>query len=373
MKWNSEAEKRDLVRHRRGGRGWSEVAIALNGKFGNQRTADACSGKYRRMQVSGEPYQFTVADTHEEPTYDELVAAWNRWIGRTPTEIEPPTTEDGNRRRIGIICDTHAPYENRAVVRAFAQDGPYDIVIHGGDLLDYESVSSFTHDRGSTMREEVRHGTWLLEVLAGVAKEVVVTTDNHGKRILKMLSKANLPPELLEILGWLAPNLDLFNIMADGLDNVTIATHDEPACDGSPVTLSFLVQRGDLIVGHPDTSSKIPLRAVHNFDDWLIEWKDVLRLKPWRVIGMGHTHQLGISYERGGEKVYMETGSAITIEGMQYALVGKIGYRPPVPAYTVLEQYLTEDGEWRTNINSIKQTIVKEVKQNERDKEVVHE
>jgi len=43
---------------------------------------------------------------------------------------------------------------------------------------------------------------------------------------------------------------------------------------------------------------------------------------------------------------------------MQYALSGKISYRPPVPAYTVLEQELTEQG-WVTDWNSIKQVIVR--------------
>jgi hypothetical protein len=208
------------------------------------------------------------------------------------------------------------------------------------------------------MRAEIQHGTRLLEILSRSAEEVVITTDNHSKRILKLLGSANLPPELLEILGWLAPNLDLIKIMSEGLPNVKVATHDKPANDGSPVTLSFLVQRGDLIVGHPDTASKIPLRSVHNFDEWLVQWKDTLELSPWRVVAMGHTHQAGMSFEQGGHKLYMEVGSAVTIEGMQYVFSGKVGYRPPVPTYTTLSQDLQEDGTWRTDFNSVRQVVV---------------
>ena len=355
--WEIDAEKRDLVRLRHGGGKWEEVALALNAKYGQERTPDSCSAKYRRMRMAGELYAITMQDTFDEPTYDELVEAWNRWIGRTEVrESSPVATETADRRRrIGILSDSHCPYESKEVVRALLEDGPYDIVIHGGDLLDYESVSTFVHDRGSSMRTEIQHGTLLLEELSQVAGEVIVTTDNHSRRILKRLSQSNLPSEILEMLGWLAPNLDIFRIMSEGLPNVKIASHDKPAIDGSPVTLSFLVQRGDLIVGHPDTASKIPLRSVHNFDDWLVQWKDTLGLKPWRVIAMGHTHALGISYEH---KCYMEVGSAIRIEGVAYALSGKVGYRPPVPAYITLSQDLV-GGEWVTDWNSIRQVVVR--------------
>ena len=54
----------------------------------------------------------------------------------------------------------------------------------------------------------------------------------------------------------------------------------------------------------------------------------------------------------------MELGAAITVEGMQYALSGKVGYRPPVPAYTTLVQELIEQ-RWITDWNSIRQHIVR--------------
>jgi len=356
--WESSAEKRDLVHLRHGDRKWGEVAIALNAKYGQERTPDSCSAKYRRMRIEGELYAITMQDTHKEPTYDELVKEWNEWLGRGEVRATPIITETANRRRVGILSDSHCPYESKHVIEALLADGPYDIVIHAGDLLDYESVSTFVHDRGSSMRAEIQHGTLLLEELSRVADEVIVTTDNHSRRILKRLNQSNLPSELLEMLSWLAPHIDLFELMSEGLPNVKIASRDKPAIDGSPVTLSFLVQRGDLIVGHPDTASKIPLRSVHNFDEWLVQWKDTLGLSPWRVVAMGHTHQTGMSFEQGGHKLYMELGASVTIEGMQYVFSGKVGYRPPVPTYTVLEQDMQENGAWVTDFNSVRQVVV---------------
>lgn len=356
--WDSEAERKDLVKLRLEGREWHEVALALNAKHGLDRTAHSCSGKFRRMRLSGELYSITVQNTHEDPTYEELIAEWNEWIGRTPKEVKTPKTKNSQTRRIGIITDSHCPYESEAVIKAFVEDGPYDIIIHGGDLLDYESVSSFVHDRGSSMRTEIQHGTRLLETLSQSAEEVVITTDNHSKRILKMLSSSNLPPELLEILSWLSPHLDIFSVMSEGLPNVRVASRTEPARDGSPVTLSFLVQRGDLIVGHPDSSSSIPLRSVHKFNDWLVGWKDVLGLDSWNVVAMGHTHATGMSFGHGGYKLYMELGAAVKIEGVAYALRGKMGYRAPVPTYTVMEQERDEEYGWKTDMNSVRQVVV---------------
>lgn len=358
--WHNQDEIKDLVLLRqKHGRQWAGIANYLKRKYGSNHTANACSSKFYRMKEAGGLLDLAwelVAP--EEPSYNELVEQWNEWLGRTVREIQSPTETVVGRRRIGIICDTHCPFEDRAVLAAFVADGPYDIVIHGGDLLDYYSVSSFVKRQSCNIKEEVQHGTWVLELLAGCGAQVIVVTDNHSKRILKALNKANLPPDLLELLQWFSPHLDLFKLMAEGLPNVRIADTTVPVRDGSTVTLSFLVQVGDLVVGHPDTASKIKLRSVEGFDDWLMEWKDTLGLAPWRAIGMGHTHQAGVAYGQGGGKLFMELGAAVTVTGMSYALQGKTGYRPPTPLYTVLTQERGDDNNWKTVFNSVHQVPV---------------
>lgn len=315
--------------------------------------AEVLMGEAARKRLYTDYFLMEAADS---PTYDELAAKWNEWLGREVYEVEsaglvrvPPDTI----RKVGIICDTHCPYENVSVMGAFIANGPYDLVIHGGDLLDWYSVSSFVKRKHVDPKLEIQHGTWVLAALAGIATEVEVVSDNHGRRLLKALSKANLPDGLMALLQWFAPELDLFKLMVRDLPNVKIADPVE-VVEG----VHFFGQYGDLVVGHADTSSKLKLRAAENLDTWLREWKGPLGLKPWRLVAQAHTHQLGVAYGAGGHKAYMELGACCTLEAMSYALQGKVGYRPPVPAYTTLEQHKGEDGNWHTDFNSIKQTII---------------
>lgn len=328
------------------------------------RSGDVVRRRHKRLDVAAVLVEAARLCTDDDSmTYDKLAVQWNEWLGRTVAEVPeaPPIKWPVGLRRVGIISDTHCPYESRGVLAAFVADGPYDLVIHGGDLLDWYAVSSFVKRRHVDPRLEIQHGTWVLEVLAGIATEVEVVSDNHGRRLLKAVMKANLPGALMEILEWFKPELDLFKLMVRDLPNVKIADPVE-VVEG----VHFFGQYGDLVVGHADTSSKLKLRAAENLDTWLREWKGPLGLKPWNVVAQAHTHRLGVAYGAGGYKAYMELGACCTLEAMAYALQGKVGYRPPVPAYTTLEQHKGEDGNWYTDLNSIKQTIIKGGKTNER-------
>lgn len=350
----TKQEDAAIAQYRAEGQTWP----AIGSKLG--RSGDVVRRRYKRLDLAAVLIEAARICTDDGlMTYDKLAEAWNEWLGRyqrvpTTFDFPLPTTEDDNRRRIGIICDTHCPYENPNVLGAFVGDGPYDLVIHGGDLLDWYAVSSFVKRKHVDPKLEIQHGTWVLEVLAGIGAEVEVVSDNHGRRLLKAVMKANLPDALMEILEWFKPELDLFKLMVRDLPNVKIADPVE-VVEG----VHFFGQYGDLVVGHADTSSKLKLRAAENLDTWLREWKGPLGLQPWRVVAQAHTHQLGIAYGSGGHKAYMELGACCTLEAMNYALQGKVGYRPPVPAYTVLEQQRNEAGAWETDFNSVRQVIVR--------------
>jgi len=350
---------RAIIALRHQGLPWAAVAAEIGRQYGIQATASAVGSHYHYYigKVSVPAEKPPPPSEPETPRYDDVVVSWNEWLGRRVEEIAAaPAVEEGDTRRIGLICDLHAPYEWRELVARFIADGPYDVIAVVGDLLDYESVSSFVKHRNCTMQEEIQHGTWILETLSGCAKEVWVTTDNHGRRIEKKLASAGLPLDLLALLRWFTPNLDILGLMAQGLPNVKIANTPRPVRDGSTIVTSFLVQLGDAIFGHPDMAHRKPLSTVGAFTDWLREWEYVAELNPFRVIGMAHTHQLGIHYARGGHELQMELGCAVNLAGLQYALEGRRRYRPPVRAYTTLEQGRI-DGNWITDFNTVRQTL----------------
>lgn len=315
-------------------------------------SGDQVRRRHKRLDIANALAEAARFYTDDGPTYDELAAQWNDWLGKSAQESKAPKLPSGKSRRVGIICDTHCPFEHREVIAAFVADGPYDLVIHGGDLLDWYSVSSFTKRKHVDPKEEVQHGTWVLETLANIATEVEVVSDNHSQRLLKAVTKANLPGGLMDLLQWFAPELDLLKLMSNGLTNVKIADPVEVVKG-----VHFFGQYGDLVVGHAGTSSKLKLRAAENLDTWLREWKESLGLRDWRAVAQAHTHQAGVAYGAGGYKVYMELGACCTLDAMSYALQGHVGYRPPIPTFTTLEQKLS-GGDWVTELNSIRQVII---------------
>ena len=344
----TDREDAQIAQYRAEGQTWH----AIGSKLG--RSGDVVRRRYKRLDLAEVLLEAARLCKDDEPSYDQLVVEWNKWLGRTVAEVKDPKPIWPNQRRIGIICDTHCPYENVSVMGAFVADGPYALVIHGGDLLDWYAVSSFVKRKHVDPKLEIQHGTWVLETLAGIANEVEVVSDNHSKRLLKAVMKANLPDSLMEVLQWFEPEIDLFKLMVRDLPNVKVADPVE-VVEG----VHFFGQYGDLVVGHADTSSKLKLRAAENLDTWLREWGETLGLAPWRVVAQAHSHQLGKAYGAGGHKAYLELGACCTLDAMTYALQGKVGYRPPVPAYTTLEQHRNEAGDWETDFNSIKQTIIK--------------
>lgn len=361
--WWTPEELADLAALRENGRTWPEIAVYLNRKYSTARTTDACRDRYKRLRANAAlglnkqlPPRLELR--RESPSYDDVIVAWNEWMGRTVRDVKGPPRQEKERRRLGIICDTHCPHENRDVLARFVADGPYDIAVLAGDVLDFLAVSPFYRERHSSMKEEVQHGTWVFEILAGCASEVYVIGGNHGRRILKQLSKAKLPTDLLELLQWFEPQLDIFKLMASGLPNVHVVNNEVPTRDGSMLRVHFLIQLGDAVIGHPDFSRKVRMKAISGFREWLEEWKATLGLANWRVVAQGHTHQAGIVFPLGGAEAWIELGAAATVEAMQYALRGKLHWKPLVPCYTVLEQVKDEKFGWRTDFNSIRLVLV---------------
>jgi len=351
------------LRHR--GMSWGQVQAELSRQYGIEATQSAVCNRYHYYvgKISEEPGEKPVPssrpETPETPHYDDVVVSWNEWLGRRVGEIvAAPAVEEGDSRRIGLICDTHCPFENREVVAAFVANGPYDKVVLAGDFLDFLPVSPFAVEKGCSFQEEIQHGVWVLETLSRAAGEVLVIGGNHGRRILKKLTNAHLPVELLGLLRWLQPQLDLYRLCAEGLPNVRIIDEEITTSDGSRVVLNFLVQLGDAIIGHPDLSRKVRLKGVETFREWLTEWRSTLGLHPFRVVAQGHTHQMGMTYAMGGAELFMELGAAVSAEGMSYATRGKCHWRPPIPGFTTLVQH-KEAGGWRTNLNTVRQWLIR--------------
>ena len=240
---------------------WPSIGYRL------RRSRDVVSKRYKHLKSIGMTVEDARPYISRSLTFDGLLLQWNEWLERTIPDIreirhEPVLAE--NLRYIGIIGDTHCPYEDLDVIAAFLADGPYDVIIHSGDLLDWHAVSSFVHRKHVDPKEEIQHGTALLTLLSDNAVQVHVVDDNHGKRLLKTMMKSNLPTALVDLMQLFSPQLNLFKLMAKDLPNVQMT---QPVKEIE--TARFFGQWGDLVVGHADTTSTLQLRAAENLNKWL--------------------------------------------------------------------------------------------------------
>lgn len=104
-------------------------------------------------------------------------------------------------------------------------------------------------------------------------------------------------------------------------------------------------QHGDLVLGHPEYFSSVPNKAVGDFIFYLIKNTEVVHLNDSNVVGMGHTHQAGKTWNDFGV-VGMELGCLAATP--DYAANPKAKGRPPVKGYSIFYQN-RETG--KTNIN----------------------
>jgi len=84
-----------------------------------------------------------------------------------------------------VISDTHAPYQNKAVLESiyeFARIYKITRLIHAGDLIDggqYNSQSKNDGDKIYPIEVEIDHARSILKTLQKVFKEIVIMPGNH--------------------------------------------------------------------------------------------------------------------------------------------------------------------------------------------------
>ena len=124
--------------------------------------------------------------------------------------------------------------------------------------------------------------------------------------------------------------------------NITIARHEVP---GTTHTVDWFTTIGDAWLGHPQKFSRVPGNALRALEDWLLDVESSLGLDRFRVIVLGHTHQLALIPWRSNSML-VECGCVCRTQG--YQLSPRLGGRPQKKGYVWFEQV---DG--ITDMNSI--------------------
>ena len=298
-----------------------EAALELSMAYGLPITGHKVRNRYAELRAKGE-----VENTRKpfEAAYEEF----NRYIGYAPHEFEIPKSLEAQRRRYLVLSDLHIPFHNKEALASIVQSHPeMDGVILAGDFLDCYSLSRFLKERDAPLQDELAQGKAVLTTLAERYPKVWAIGGNHERRSLNFFAQ-RLPAELLFLVSY-----NLLEYITHNLPNVEIVKNEH-----KDVTTEHFFELGDCVIAHAETTSKVPLKHVQGFEEWLRKWRYALEQKSWRAIMQAHSHQGGQFYAHGGEILWMELGSLVTLKGMDYALRGDVKYSPPTLGYGLLVQ-----------------------------------
>jgi len=265
------------------------------------------------------------------PEYWNFEAAAKRFRELIRQKSKPPTLPIKQKRKteiFAVFSDFHAPHYNEeffaeAVVDAKRRGATRAVV--PGDLGDQFGFSRFMKYDHVPIRDEMAAMTNILTALSGEFESVDVIQGNHDERAKKYFAKV-VESEFFFLVKW-----NILELAANGLRNVRLPCL---MADGRPVP--FLWRSGDLVLGHPETCSKVGMRAVDTFANWLVQWRSILNFPEIRVVGQGHTHQAGGPMIRPDGIAVFELGCMCRLP--DYVFDPKLRYRPQTNCYGLFVQ-----------------------------------
>jgi hypothetical protein len=121
-----------------------------------------------------------------------------------------------------------------------------------------------------------------------------------------------------------------YDYMCNGLTNVIRANSLHK---NFPDELGHFMIIGDVLFSHAFVSGKDG-ESVQKVAGWYENWKSTLGLSEVNAFVHGHTHCLTVNHRPG--KVYIQSGTTASLEGLKYSLEGGLKGSAPVYGYTIL-------------------------------------
>jgi predicted phosphodiesterase len=290
-------------------------------------------------------------DDADHPTlprgYESQWLQWQKYIGQAKERYCGPSKRPVNigRQKILIASDFHAPFHHQEYVAAmFEREKDADLLIVGGDLQDFYSVSRFTKYENVHFEEEMAAVTLLLEEMSQRFPRVLIVEGNHDRPRFEKQLRDRLDKEMVDVISFLAGgNLSVIAAAARRFPNIEMVKN---RIDGR-FDVSWYAQVNDLIVSHMEKFSITTGSTLRGVEDWFTNFERVVGLeKDWRVIVQAHTHAGGV-FPYKANKMLVESGCLCRTHG--YQLTPRAGGRPQRQGYVTLTQ---NDG--RTDVNSVR-------------------
>lgn len=278
--------------------------------------------------------------------YESQWLAWQQFIGQARERYTGPAKRPVRigRQKIVIASDFHAPFQHQEYVAAmFERERDADLLIVGGDLQDFYSVSRFVKYEHVAFEEEMAAVTLLLEQMSERFPRVLIVEGNHDRPRFEKQLRDKLDAEMVKVIEYLAGgNLSVIRAAAKRFPNIDFANN---RIDGR-FDVGWYAQVNDLIVSHMEKFSITAGSTLRGVEDWFSNFEKVIGLdRNWKVIVQAHTHA-GMVMPYKADKLLVESGCLCRTHG--YQLTPRAGGRPQRQGYVKLEQI---DG--KTDVNSV--------------------
>jgi len=250
----------------------------------------------------------------------------------TRDRYRQPVAVQKSREKILVIPDVHAPFhEPEMLAHLLEHEQDVDRVVCIGDLSDAYALSRFVKYAYMPFRDEWASVTLVLEQIASRFPRVDLLIGNHDARLEKAL-RTHLTTDMVEAVQFMTGgSLCPLTALAKRYPNVHVANHKTPGGH----EIDWFVTVGDAWFGHPEKFSKVPGSALRAVEEWLADNEVTLGLDRYRLIVMGHTHQLAILPWRSGQ-LLVECGCLCKQQG--YMTSPRIGGRPQRRGYVTFCQ-----------------------------------
>lgn len=222
------------------------------------------------------------------------------------------------KTKILAISDLHIPFcLPVSTFSAYANN--VDVLVLNGDILDCQSISSFSKQyRVSLVEEMIAARQYIIDLIELIQpKEVKITVGNHEHRLLKYLSN-KINEDLLNLM----PNSPLDLIVHDGFKNNDRYTRTEifykplRALFDIPILCddSWYCRVGNVIFAHPKAYSSVMMKTTEKAVTYFTRQSDT---RNFTAVVLAHTHKIGF-YMSGDIRMY-EQGCCCRLDELDYA------------------------------------------------------
>jgi predicted phosphodiesterase len=294
--------------------------------------------------------EFAPAEQIREPltSFEEAWAQWMKAIGMAKDRFREPKVSKTDalrerKRKILVVPDLHAPFHEPEMFAAMLDaEKDADHVICIGDLGDSYALSRFEKYERMPYRDEWASVNLCMQELANRFPSVEIIIGNHDARLDRQL-RLRLTEDMVDAITFITGGtLCPITAMARRYPNVTIARHETP----SGRSADWFTTVGDAWLGHPEKFSRVPGSALRGVEEWIADNERAMGFDQYRLIVMGHTHQMSWIPWRAG-RLLVECGCLCQQQG--YMLSPRVGGRPQRRGYLTFIQH---DGV--TDLNSVR-------------------